>query len=488
MFQKIKNSYPLKLQTHPAVITVLLFSILTLSYIGLLCHIFISADSIGYERLGTMIYQQGWAEYLRQGPSREPLYPFLISISMRIGESFSLPYLAVQKCIQIGLLLLTQILMFVILKKLRVPILISAPIVLYLAISSNIVISTFILFSEIATYPIILAIILLSCQSWQNIQAPGSSTRHTLRTIGLGFLLGAFFVLLTSVKAIAQFIPFFFLFPFYVYVIKSLKNKNKNSFIHSMIFLSIFFLTFHTPITLYKFANKKYNGHFTLTNRGPWALYGNTARRMEPLTSKRFLTAMAYVPSEKICKSLLGEDCLFWGQEVSDDFGYRKKSELINSGMNQEQVDKTLYSHAFKKMLQNPLQYIFLAFLEGLKMFFWESTGIAFIVFPGWITATYNFPLFKHGTFFLMPVLTFLALLFSLKLAWRRKKDFFSSPKPPQDSLAPLFFIVMLILPYIGLYSLFFCFARYALPLVPLYLILIALLFQSLLKTKGPIR
>jgi len=402
-----RNNSSLTFWTHPAIIGVLLFSFFYLSYIALTCHIFISADSIGYESLGSLIYKQGWIEFFRQGPSREPLYPFLISISMRIADWLAIPYLSVQKCIQISILLLTQILMFILLRKLKIRIVITALVVLYLAISSNIVISTFIIFSEIVTYPIVLSIILLSSMAWQNLHRTDTNdaAQRYIDSFLSAFNLGLLFVLFTSVKAIASLIVPFFLLPFYVTFIKSLKNKDKSSAVNTFIFLAIFFISFQAPLTLYKFANKKYNGNYTLTNRGPWALYGNTARRMEPLTPKRFMTAIAYVPSQRICVSLLGEDCLFWGQEVSDDLGHKKYAELKNSGMSTEKIDKNLYKLSFKKMLQNPFQYIFLAFLEGAKMFFWESTGIAFIIFPGWITTLYNYPLFKQGTFFLMGAL-----------------------------------------------------------------------------------
>jgi len=67
-------------------------------------------DAIGYEQLGRMISQEGWIKFFETGPNREPLYPFLISISMRIADILSISYLEIQKLFQIMILLSAQIL------------------------------------------------------------------------------------------------------------------------------------------------------------------------------------------------------------------------------------------------------------------------------------------------------------------------------------------------------------------------------------------
>ena len=59
----------------------------------------ISWDAIGYEKLGLIIYEKGWKEFFITGPHREPLYPFVISLSMGIADYFSVSYQLIQKIV-----------------------------------------------------------------------------------------------------------------------------------------------------------------------------------------------------------------------------------------------------------------------------------------------------------------------------------------------------------------------------------------------------
>ena len=48
----------------------------------------IQYDSLDYEQLGRILKQDGWLEYFKTGPNREPIYPLLISWAMRIAYAF----------------------------------------------------------------------------------------------------------------------------------------------------------------------------------------------------------------------------------------------------------------------------------------------------------------------------------------------------------------------------------------------------------------
>ena len=119
-------------------------------YLALTSQMLILYDAFGYEQLGTIIYQQGWGEFFRAGPSREPFYPFLISVSMHIADACSVSYHSIQKIIQILFLLTSQFLVLKILKNLRVQPLLCALTILYLGFSPALVNAAFSLFSEIA--------------------------------------------------------------------------------------------------------------------------------------------------------------------------------------------------------------------------------------------------------------------------------------------------------------------------------------------------
>jgi len=126
-------------------------------YLFLASQMEIAMDASGYEILGSRIYQQGWDEYFRTGPNREPLYPFVISLAMRIGDFFSWPYPAVQKTFQILMLGFSQLLALRILRTLKVNQIVRAFVILYLGFSPALVNSAFSLFSEILTYPLMLS-------------------------------------------------------------------------------------------------------------------------------------------------------------------------------------------------------------------------------------------------------------------------------------------------------------------------------------------
>lgn len=434
-------------------------------------------DSIGYQSLGTLIHEQGWISYFQTGPNREPIYPFIISISMGLGNFFSVSYHPIQKFIQLLFLFLTQILTLKILRKLKVGDTLTSLCILYLGFSPALVNSALSLYSEIVTYPIILTIILLSYKAWQSFQTSWE------KPVVLGFLCGLAFIAITFVKGIFEIITPAYLMAYSFFTIKTLIKKNTKLFINSTVFLSTLLLTFYIPLTLYKSLNKKYNGNFALTNRGAWALYGNTTRRMEPFTTKKLFAALAYAPGEGVCKKIFdAESCKYWSFEKSDEFGYGKLHELKNQGIPNEQIDKILIALSLKKVLHNPIQYGLFAGLEGLKMIFWESTKIGFVDYPCWLTTLFNFTLFKDGIRFAMSLLTLAALLYLLKFVWSNRRYISADKKQPDEQTILLSCVFVLITSYIILHSFFFILTRYILPITPLYLITITFFLQRIIS------
>jgi hypothetical protein len=430
----------------------------------------IEYDAIGYEHLGSLLHKEHWSAYFK-GLNREPLYPLLISFSMRLGELLSVHYQWVQRAVQTLILFLTQVLMLGILRKLKVRESVTALTILYAGVSPALVNSALSLYSEIATYPVVLLIILASYRAWQALFRPARGPK-----IWLGGALGLVFVAMTLLKGIFEVIaPVYFVFYFFLIISCVFLKKEKHLLRDAFIFLLTCLIVFYSGIFFYKSINKKYNGHFAVTTRGAWALYGNTARRMEKLDFKRLATALAYVPGEGVCDALFGEEpCRFWSFETSDDFGLRQREDLTKQNLPPEKIDKALIGLSVKKAMQNPLQYCLLMGLEGMKLVFWESTKIGFVAYPPLLMKLFYFTPFKDGLRLSVALLTLGALFYATRHAQR-------------DDGYPgmlVMFILILIVPYIITHAFFFVLTRYVLPIAPLYLILIAFGAEGVLSRK----
>ena len=75
-------------------------------------HMDIRHDAVQFEYLGKVMANEGWAAFLKQGPTLEPLYPWIISLSMKMGAVLGISYQKIQSCFQIFLLFITQILLY----------------------------------------------------------------------------------------------------------------------------------------------------------------------------------------------------------------------------------------------------------------------------------------------------------------------------------------------------------------------------------------
>jgi len=430
----------------------------------------IANDAIGYQWLGELLYNKGLLQYIEAGPSREPLYPFLISLAMRMADCFNVPYIAVQKIFQIFILFIAQYLFYRLLKRLNVHRSIIFISVLYFGFSPAIANSAFSLYSEIITYPFILGIILINAMCWRSLTGKG----YRENILG-GWLLGILFVFIAFAKAIFEAIfPLFFI-PYFCAAGYFFSKRQRKAFFNTLLLVLAAFLTFYTAIVSYKSLNLKYNGHFTLSDRGPWALYGNTARRMEKMTSKRVLAAFAYSMGEGACRSIFGEsECKFWSYIPSDNYGYSKLGELEGSGIPKKDIDVTLINLAKKEICSNPPQYLLFMIAEGLKMFFWESTKIGYVTYPPWQERIFNSTFVKNSLRFLIFLITFLSCIHSIHFLRKNKTKSFGLNSADDVIHYLLFSIMFLVFIYVSVHSFFFILTRYALPIAPLYLALIA--------------
>jgi hypothetical protein len=439
------------------------------AYLGFASRMIIDCDAISYESTGRMLAEKGWQEYFRSGPNREPLYLLLISLSVKLGKLFSLSYQTIQVFFQFCILFLTQVLMLQILLRLNINNLICGFTILYLGISPAIVNSALSLFSEIAAYPIILGIILLTFKSWSSFR------KGRKQTLYLAVMSGLIFTCMVLTKAIFEFIiPVFVVILF----LSNLFTRNRKIVVNGARYLVLSLSFFCVLVTSYKLANKVFNGNFVIANRGEVMFYGSAARRLEPLTKEGILTALAYIPGEGVCQGIFGEEkCSFWSFKKSDELGYAKIYQLEDSGLPPKEVNRQVVKMALAKIIQNPFQYSLLWFMEGLKLLFWESTQMGFVSYPAIFVKLFQWPVFKNGLRLLMSILTLAALLFSLGFLLRRKEGIFL----PLDEIRIVIFLILLLLFLFGGFSaLCVILPRYTLPMAPLYLILSAFAIEKL--------
>ncbi len=445
------------------------------TYLFFTSHMYISCDAISYEATGKLLQEKGWIEYFKTGPQREPFYPFLISLAMHLGSYFSISYQPIITIFQLLLLFLTQLLTLFILRLLKIKDLIISLTILYLGVSPAILNSALSLFSEIAIYPFILSLVLISYYSWL------SFNKSKTRVIMLAIISGMIFYLTTLNKAIFEIItPGFIILVFLL----SLLTRKKKFILNSLIYLLVTAAIFYSSIFAYKLTNKIFNDNFVITERGDLKLYGTAIRRTEPLTKEHFLVALAYVPGEGFCQNIFGkEKCSYWGFQEIDGIGFNKLAQLKNSGLESEKVSKLTIQLAIKKALQNPSQYTLFWLMEAVKMLFWESTNIGFVSYPRFLDKIFSWKLFKNSLRLSMFIATFISLLYLVGFLWERLKTIPNVDVPNQDIF--LYFTAFLIFQFICTYSLFNTVTRYALPLAPLYLIIIAFFLQQVISKRN---
>lgn len=449
-------------------------SILYWAYLVFVTQPILVHDAQGYRDIGGVVYEKGALEYFRTGPNREPVYPFLVAAAMRLADMVSCSYESALKVFQIFILFLTQLLTFLLLQRMGISRLPTLLILFYIGFSPGLVNSALSVFSEIATYPFVLGIVLLSAAAWEMVQ-------QEKKIFPIGVALGLVFAGMTLIKGIYEMIFPVFLLPFLYLGIRAYRN-NRRIFSNTVLFLVVTVLTFQFCIMSYKCLNKKYNGLFRLTDRGAWALYGNTARRMETMTPKRVAAGLAYnVLEMDSCSSLLGrEECSFWDLPYSDRLAREKNYEVMST-VPREQWDSRLLAASLEKILQNPFQYLALLSFDWIHMFFWESTRIGFVVYPDWMDHIFDHQFIKKGLRMLGGGFSLAASLYGGWIVYKNRRRLFLNGGQEQGSMPACFFALLIIFLHVGFYSLFSTLPRYALPIAPLFLAMTGYWLQQFL-------
>ncbi|MBL8013979.1 MAG: hypothetical protein JNN05_09050, partial [Candidatus Omnitrophica bacterium] len=397
----VKSTTPLLLS--PILLLCMLLSLFFWSYVGLTSKTLIYHDSLSYQHSGTILYKGPWTEYFTTGPNREPVYPLLISVAMRLAQTFHCDYLKIQIIFQIGIMLLTQWMTAVLLKRLEVSTWISAIAVAYLGLSPAFVNFGFILYSEIITYPLILWLALELTNTFSEVN------KASFRRIAAnGIRLAAAALAITFTKGIFEVIVPMLMICCCVLFLSRTSNHSLRKRLAFLFF--VFLLTFQVPLAAYKQLNKIYNGNYALTNRGSYALYGNTARRMLPLDRERFVTALAFIPGPDVCAYFFKEACAPWGFLPVDILASVRFQELRKTVQTPNEFDKTIVTESLQQIFKNPFQYTLLTFIEGTKIFFWEAPEIYCVVYPKLMTQISNNPWVRYSLRFLMGLSGFISL------------------------------------------------------------------------------
>ena len=465
-----------KFSKHLPIILVFLLCFSYWFYLALICQMLMVHDSLGYQFLGRMIaYNGGWLEYFKSGPNREPVYPALVALSMKLGDLWHVGYQSIQIVIQFGLLFLTQLLTLVVLRKLKFNKWLTLLVILYLGISPGFLNSALWLYSEISLAPFILIVILAGVRCWQVVKVSTSKPKIIACAVLFGFILA----LTVMAKAVFQVLGPLLMALFLIPGISAIK-KEKKLMVNGLIFFIFAMMTFQGLITAYKFVNKKFNDNFSVTDRGPWALYGDISKRADKWTLKRYAAIIAYIPCPRLCFSIFDDaTCRSASYEPSDAYGYGKLNELTKLGMPRDEMDKLLVKLALQKFMQNPPQQFLIMFIESLKMLFWETPRHGQVTYPTWLEQIYKNLIFEIVTTCTMALLMICGLIHSLRLLWKRRKEIYETDGKFSEDTIIILLIITIALPFAGIYSLFTIVPRYALSIVPIYLIMIAHFLQT---------
>lgn len=421
-------------------------------------------DAIGYEKLGQLLLDKGWAGYFT-GLRREPLFPLLISWAMGIERASGIPYTVPLKCFLMLFLAVAMAGTYRLTRMLGATRTAAGLAALYLGISPAILNSTLWLWSEAAAYPWVVWIVFVTVRLWRTIRDP----RAWIKVAGLSVLLAVLFFLLTMVKAIAATLLVFYLLPFCVALFWSAFQKQWARAGRAALAVSLVLVLVGAAVHGYKWLNWRNNGQYELTDRGDFALFGNTVRRLQPMTRARIGQALLSVPRLGLCERVYGSDCVYWTYVVSDRIFDKVRRDLTALGLSAEERSRFFITNSIQLMAEHPFQQAFFMAVEAGKMLFWENR-LFFVVYPPWLANIYSQP-------FLIYLLCFTWAVFSLvgvgHAAWYLIVRCARPGRSDEaENTAAWLFVLWFIVCFAGLYSIFFIDIRYALPIAPLFVAL----------------
>ena len=460
----------------PWTFTALILSAVWIFYNSIFSGSILYFDALGYEQLGKIIAQGKLTEYFSQGPNREPLYPIFVALNMRMADLFQIPYLALLLLTQGLVLLSAQLMMAGIFRRIGLSDRLAATLLIYFIISPTVLRSCLIEYSEIVTFPLMLLPCWAAICVWQD-------AKHFMKQYWKQALfLGISFVPIVFVKGIFEMIAPMCIFIF-VLALSLRKSNDRAAYKRILIFAVIALGVFMAPVNMYKAVNFGLNGNFTFTNRGSWALYGTSARRVLPTTLQEDAAQKWYVwPDKDICVAHVGpQACAHWFYALSDQLGMEAYTTLKNQGMSSSMIDHALFRMSIRNVLDHPIKTLKGMFWEGSKLLFWEYPSWGMVILPRDVRQLYDSRFAYVFFLYVINNLNVLFFLLAVVVALRGIPKFFMGVDP---ALNVLMISLMMIVLYIATHSLFFLNERNALPIVPIFLILYGSLFKCIFSER----
>lgn len=439
-------------------------------------------DSIHYESVGRLIYQNGWQDFFRTGPHREVLYLALIAVSMAWGKFLSLDYQIILKVFQLLLLFSTQLFLIMLMRKLKIRQVVVKSAVLYFGVSPAVINAALSMYYEIVVFPFVVCAVLLAGSLWADIL-----NGNRIRIIfGKSVLFGACFVFLAFGRDIFQVIFYFFISLFCVFLPGFLSKDRKNAALRALMFILAAFSIFFSSITCLKTVNLRYNGHYLLCGSHLSNFIAGIYKRCQPVTSRIVAAHIASVPGRGVCEMFFSQkECDYADWHGTDLFRTKTVVDIL-AKIPRELQERQMAFFALKSIAANPVKYLFFSVTEALKMFFWESTKIGFVEYPAALKNLYDNLLVRLGLRLVFGLLTVLAFVFSV---FNLKKIKFKFFKTQNYQAIMLFFVLFMISVYTILYSTCYVVTRYALPIASLYLACVAFAISAIidfnLKDRG---
>ena len=455
----MKKSYIRSNQHFPISIIIVIFvSCCWWVYLSLNVSMIISADASGYERLGRLIVEHGFSEFLKTGPNREPLLPLTVALSMWLSSHCGLMYQKIQGLIQLACFGSAQILLWMLLRRFHVRIVLSALILLYFGCSPAMVNSVFSLFSEVLTYPIILGII------YRTLMVMEQKSPHWIEGVGLGVLS----IMMVLVKGITELI-----IPLYIICLGILfwRLLGRDCGKHVKI-LVIWFIVFGVGVSAYKAANYIYNRQYVVTDRSGFMVYGSAVRKTAPIGEHKISAALLSIAGDKMCANKFPiEECFYWSPLMTDRLGQAEQARL-GQFVAGEKVNSALLHETAGLIQAHPIRYLVFSMIEAVKMFFWESASIGFVEYPKWIERLYQNVVLSKGLRLCAAVISFWGVLM-LASAIRKHEI--------QVTRFQSYGLLLFIGIFIFCYAFVSVIIRYSFPIVPLYFVCIGISVERLL-------
>ena len=459
---------------------VFIISILYWIYLSLTTTMVINFDAANYQREGRYLFEEGLVSFFKY-TVHEIFYPFLIATAMRIADFFSLSsHFMIQKWIQICFLFMTQFLLCKILTLLNIKQGLKVLILLYCGFSPALVNMTFSSFREVTSFPLTLGIVLISYYSWKTIQQG-----KIYRALLFGVLSALLFACISLILEAYQFIFIFFAVCYFCVLLIFIFQKHRPRFLRCAAFLIAFFLSYNLILLPYHSLARKYRTDLVLS-KGIAPFYGGAFARSQELSTEQLLSFFAYVAGENVVKKFFGEKAFqFWWDEQYQ-YGVDLEMELEAQKLSPKEIRQVFYKRIIESIMHNPFQYVLLTAAEGMKMLFWESTRIGFVVYPPWLDKIFNLIFLKNALRLLIFLMTFFALVWSIVDLYRNATNIYFDRHQTTNNTryVILLFCLSVIIFNIVVYAPFIIVTRYALPLAPVYLILIAFCLQKFIFEK----